>query len=182
MEVKTKLLCKSSLGLSVRLKKTSHLRETTERTDLQRYDKKARLLFFLSVLPFFVKSVLNIKVSIYKGAAYTEQQGQKKVERTKGSKSRNFQKLATTLRRVLLVRNDVKIFLLCCCSSNNTISTTFLPLPETHQDKVATAAEASILNITLTACLKYFSFPTGIRQRRCFSSSAQDECSHCEQQ
>lgn len=55
--------------------------------------KKARLLyfFFFSVLTCFAKSALNIKVSIYTGAVYTQQQGQKKVERTKGSKSRNLQ-------------------------------------------------------------------------------------------
>lgn len=83
-------------------KKTSNLRETTERTDSQRDDKKSQtvIFFFLffSVLTCFVKSVRNIEVSIYTGAVDTEQQGQKKVERTKGAaKSRNVQKLATTL-------------------------------------------------------------------------------------
>lgn len=116
-------------------KKTSHWRETTERTDLQRDDRKARLLFFffLSVLTCFAESALNIKVSIYTSAVNTEQQGQKTVARTKGSKSRNFQKLATTLRQVLLVRNDVKI--LCCCCSNNTISTAFLPFQKYTRTK-----------------------------------------------
>lgn len=42
----TKHLCKSSLSSSVR--KTTHLRETTERTDLQRYGQKKQDRYFFS--------------------------------------------------------------------------------------------------------------------------------------
>lgn len=196
VKTQTKLFCKSSLGSLVRNNKTPIWEKVQERTDLQRCDKKRKkarpFFFFFSVLTCFVKSVLNIKVSIYTGAVYTEQQGQKRVERTKGSEGRNLQKLATTLRQVLLVRNNVKILLLCCCCSNYTISTTFLSLPETYQDKVARVAEtncaaSSVTNgkcvvfVTLTACLQFFSLLTGKRVKRCFSSSTQNECSHCEQ-
>lgn len=62
--------------------------ETTDRfTEV--WLKKARRVFFFfhqCFSPAFAKSVRNIKVSIYTGAEYTEQQGQKKVERTKGRK------------------------------------------------------------------------------------------------
>lgn len=88
----TKLLCKSSLGSLVRKKPVPSERNyTTDRGMTKR--KKVRLLysFFFSVLTCFAKSALNIKVSIYTGAVYTQQQGQKKMERTKGSKSRNLQ-------------------------------------------------------------------------------------------
>lgn len=108
----TKLLCKSSLGSLVR-KKTpiwEKLQNGQIYRGMTKKKKKSQTyFFFFRVFTCFAKSVRNIKVSIYTGEVNTEQQGQKKVERTKG---RNFQKLATTLRQVLLARNDVKILLL----------------------------------------------------------------------
>lgn len=167
----TKRSCKSSLGSSLRKKERNY---RTDRFTEVWQKKRDCYSFFSSVFsPAFAKSVLNIKVSIYTGAEYTGQQGQKKME-NKGQKM--------TLRQVLLVRNDVKILLLCCCCSNNTISTTFLPVPQIHQDKVSAVAEAKLISpVTLTACLQYFSLLMEKRHRRCFSSSTQKKCSHCEQ-
>lgn len=69
---------------------------------IQTKNSQTAFYLFLCFHTCAAKSALNIKVSIYTGVVYTEQQGQKKVERTKGSNSRNFQKLATTLHQVLL--------------------------------------------------------------------------------
>ena len=111
-------LCESSLGQKKNLQS-----ERNYRTDrfTEGWQKKPDCFFFFllfSVLTCFVKSVCNIEVSIYTGAVDTEQQGQKKVERTKGgAKSRNVQKLATTLTPNSSCEKRCEDFFCCCVAA-----------------------------------------------------------------
>lgn len=124
----TKLLCKSSLGSLVR-KKPSHLRETTQRTEVWQKGKKrdCYIYFFLQC------SHLLRKVRPQHQSEYLHRCSVHTTARTeKGGENKGQQEqklLDSSDAKVLRVRNDVKMSLLCCCCSNYTISTTFPPPP-----------------------------------------------------
>lgn len=176
----TKLLCKSSLGSLVR-KKPSHLRETTQRTEVwQKGKRRDCYIFFFSVLTCFAKSALNIKVSIYTGAVYTQQQGRKKVERTKGSKSRNFWTPATPKFFVWEMMWRCR-YCVAVAAIIQYLQPSFPPCRKyTRTKKLQPTVRHP--QICRFPCDAMSIFPLLSGRRRCFSSSCtQDECSHCEQ-
>lgn len=151
----------------------------------QRYDKKEKsetviYIFFFSVLTCFAKSALNIKVSIYTGAVYTQQQGRKKVERTKGSKSRNFWTPATPKFFVWEMMWRCR-YCVAVAAIIQYLQPSFPPCRKyTRTKKLRPTVRHP--QICRFPCDAMSIFPLLSGRRRCFSSSCtQDECSHCEQ-
>lgn len=150
--------------------------QTTERTDLQRYDQKnkeKRDCYFFLLLTCFANLSLTSKW-VFTRVQWTQNSRDRKRWR---EQRKNFQKLATTLRQVPLVRNNVKILLLCCCCSNNTISTSVLPLSGTRRDELKATVQHRQWRREVCVCLSDGDTHTeGVS-----AAAASDECSHCEQ-